>query len=397
MKSPGNSTLKKLCLPLACIALVILFLPIGILRAESSADSASKKDQIEKIETDLSREKEKFLTFGRKEQSLLGQLSDLEKIISEQRELVVKLKKKIGQSKKALGQSQAKLKGIEGELREVESRLARRLVSFYKYAKRGYLQLLSSSAGLDQLRRRIKYLKVILEEDQLLFRQMAEIQMNHKKGIAGIKAQLTAIDSLENSERARLQTIKNEMDKKVLLLMKIHKEKEFYETAVKELELAAKDLREKLLDMEKRPQKKEAVVAALPTDFAEYKGKLPLPFRGKIQKGKGPIGSAQVNSFKGIFIKGPAGGEVRAVFRGRVDYSGWLKGYGQIIVVNHGLRYFTVSAHLLERFKSEGQAVEKGEVIGLIGETGVMGGPNLYFEIRKGGTHLDPFEWLKDH
>ncbi|MFH1488803.1 MAG: peptidoglycan DD-metalloendopeptidase family protein [Pseudomonadota bacterium] len=389
--------MKKLCLPPACTALVILSLLPGILRAESSADPTSKKDQIEKIETDLTREKEKFLTFGRKEESLLGQLSDLEKTINEQRELLGKLKEKIGQSKKALRRSQDKLRGIEDELKEVESRLARRLVSFYKYAKRGYLQLLGSSAGLNQLRRRIKYLTVVLEEDQHLFRQMADIQMNYKKEIGGIRAQLTAIDSLENSERARLQTIKNEMDKKVLLLMKIHKEKEFYETAVKELELAAKDLREKLLDLERIPQKKEAVAVALPKDFAEYKGKLTLPFRGKVQKGRGPLGSSQLNSFKGIYIKGPAGGEVRAVFRGRVDYSGWLKGYGQIIVINHGLRYFTVSAHLLERFKSEGQAVEKGEVIGLIGETGVMGGPNLYFEIRKGGEHLDPFEWLKVH
>jgi septal ring factor EnvC (AmiA/AmiB activator) len=104
-----------------------------------------------------------------------------------------------------------------------------------------------------------------------------------------------------------------------------------------------------------------------------------------------------VDTHKGIYIEGPSGAEVRSIFPGRVDFSGWLKGYGQVVLINHGSRFFTVSGHLAERFKSEGDMVQAGAVIGLLGETGSLAGPRLYFEIRKEGISLDPLKWLKVH
>ena len=101
------------------------------------------------------------------------------------------------------------------------------------------------------------------------------------------------------------------------------------------------------------------------------------------------------DTHKGIFIKGPIGAEVKAIFPGRVDFSGWLKGYGQIIVINHGSRFFTLSAQLSERDKEKGDMVKKGDVIGLLGQTGSSLGPSLYFEIRRRGENLNPFDWLK--
>ena len=371
--------------------------PLKIALAVSLSDSQTRKNEIEKIETDLSREKEKYLKFGRKEEGLLGQLSDLEKKIVDQKGLLGKLKEKIGQNKKALGLGQDKQEKLKQDLMAVESRLARRIVAFYKYAKRGYLQLLGSSNGLEQLRKRRKYLKVVQEEDQRLFQEMAGLQLQYNREISRMKEHLAAIAGMEKAERVRLQSIKKDMDQKVLLLMKIHSEKEFYETAVKELEFAAKNLKKTLLGLEKVEKKKEALPTASFSGFKAFKGKLPLPFKGRVARSKGPLGSGHVQNHKGIYIMGPAGGEVKAVFPGRVDFSGWLKGYGQIIVINHGSRFFTVSAHLLERVKSEGEMVEKGEIIGLLGQTGSMRGPRLYFLIRKGGTQLDPFKWLKVH
>ena len=109
------------------------------------------------------------------------------------------------------------------------------------------------------------------------------------------------------------------------------------------------------------------------------------------------MGKGGVKTHKGFYIEGPPGAKVKSIFPGRVDYSGWLKGYGQIIVINHGSRFFTVFAHLEQRLTSEGEMVGKGEVIGLLGQTGSMEGPRLYFEMRKGGRQLDPLKWLKVH
>ncbi len=374
-----------------CHALTILLFLLIFSPAVSASDSESKKSQIKKIETDLSRERKQLLRFGKKEKELLGQLSNLEKEIAEKKRFLKAFKKKIGLGKKELKIGQKRLREFEHSLNEVEGRLSKRLVAFYKYAKKGYMQILATSGDLEQLRKRMKYLKVIMSEDQKLFRQMARMQQKHSREVSLIEEKIAVIEGMEKEERSRLLSIKKDLDKKVMLLMRIHKEKEFYETAVKELQIAAKNLKMTLLNLDKKQEKKKR----LPSGFAASKGKLPLPVRGKVIKNYTLPEVGSQNIPKGLYIEGPSDAEVKAVFPGRVDFSGWLKGYGQIIVINHGSRFFTVSAQLSERDKEKGEMVKKGERIGLLGQTESSAGSRLYFEIRRGGVNLDPFKWLK--
>ncbi len=356
-----------------------------------ASEKETKKKQIKKIETDLSREKEKFLKFGIKEKNLLGQLSILEKRIEEKKGLLESLKRKISLSKRDLTNQQEKLNQSELALRTIEDRLNKRLVAFYKYAKRGYVQLLATSTGLVDFRKRIKYLKVIMDEDLRLFKQMVAIQLSNKKEMVRISEKIAAIDQMEQAERERLGSIQTDLDTKVIFLMKIHQEKEFYATVVEELQLAAKDLKKTLLNLDKKSERSKK----LPTDFAKFRGKLPMPVDGRVLKGTTAMGTGLKDTHKGIYIGGPIGAEVKAIFPGRVDFSGWLKGYGQIIVINHGSRFFTLSAHLSHRDKEKGEMVKKGDVIGLLGQTESLEGPRLYFEIRRKGDTLDPSSWLK--
>jgi septal ring factor EnvC (AmiA/AmiB activator) len=129
--------------------------------------------------------------------------------------------------------------------------------------------------------------------------------------------------------------------------------------------------------------------------FAEMKGKLPLPIKGKILRDIKQFGSNPFMHRKGIYIKGSPGEEIRSVFPGRIDYSGWFKGYGQLMIINHGSHYFTILAHLEERAKEKGEMVSGGEAVGLVGDLGWHVGPGIYFEMRRGGDYLDPERWLK--
>ena len=360
------------------------------------ANPENEKRPANTIEKELSREKELFHKFGAKEKSLLGQLSDLEKGIAGQRSFLSDLRSKVTRTKRELGEKQEILLELKQALEEAEERLARRLVAFYKYAKRGYVQILATSRGLHDLRRRIKYLKGIMRGDQELLDKMVHILQRHEQEMVQTKEKLETVDRLESAENERLASLQSDLDKKVLLLMKVHKEKEFYETAVKELELAAQNLGDTLINLDKRPDRKNEN-QQLPAGFEDTVGQLALPFPGKIISGYKPLNAKGLKIHKGIYIEGPPGGEVKSIYPGRVDYSGWLKGYGQIIVINHGSRYFTVSAHLSHRNKDEGEMVRKGEIIGLLGDSESLAGPRLYFEIRNGGTNLDPMKWLKVH
>jgi septal ring factor EnvC (AmiA/AmiB activator) len=359
--------------------------------AASTSESDREERQIKQIETDLSREKEQFLKLGIREKDILGQLTEIEKKIAEKRKLLEDIKEKLRLNQKNLKGQQKKLGHLEQSSEAVRERLGKRLNAFYKYAKRGYVHILTTSQDVEQLRRRMKYLQVIMDGDQKLLQQLAEVEQEINQEIALIEERVAIIDGMKKAQSARLLSIKEEQDKKVFLLMKVHNEKEFYETLVKELQHASQNLKVTLLDLDRKQEKK----TLLPSGFANSKGRLPLPFHGKIIKSHDRWGVDIVKTHKGIFIQGPLGSEVRAVFPGRVDFSGWLKGYGQTIVINHGSRFFTVSAHLSERYKEEGDTVETGTVIGLLGHTGPFEKPRLYFEIRRAGTPLNPLKWVK--
>jgi septal ring factor EnvC (AmiA/AmiB activator) len=88
------------------------------------------------------------------------------------------------------------------------------------------------------------------------------------------------------------------------------------------------------------------------------------------------------------------GAEVRAVLPGKVLYADWFKGFGNIVIIDHGDQTITVSGYCSELLKRPGEGVLQGEAIALIGSAGSLKGPCLYFEIRRHGKPQDPMEWL---
>jgi septal ring factor EnvC (AmiA/AmiB activator) len=96
----------------------------------------------------------------------------------------------------------------------------------------------------------------------------------------------------------------------------------------------------------------------------------------------------------GIEIKAPMETEVRAILPGKVLYADWFKGFGNMVIIDHGDHTFTVSAYCSHLLKKEGDAVSQGEAIARVGSAGSLKGPCLYFEIRHRGKPQDPMDWI---
>ena len=377
---------------LSLAAWLLLFPPFfgfSLSYSRVPTDPAEKKQQIEKIEKDLNREREELLKFDEKEEKLLEELSQREKEIEEKRRNLKALEEEVAAIKKDLRENQVKVNQLEKSLKELEDRLGKRLDAFYRYAKRGYIWLLATADGLDTLRKRFKYLRELLAVDFALLQETANLQSQYREEISAVKRRLLDLDRLEKTGSAQVVAVKEDIDKKVVLLVKTHKEKGLLETGVKELELASQKLKDTLIQIEKRDKE----WTEIPSDFASARGKLPMPVEGRILRG----GDSSQGGPKGITIEGRPGAEVKAVYAGRIDFSGNLKGYGEIVVINHGSRYFTVSAQLAQRKREEGETVMAGEVIGSLAKAPSARDAKLYFEIRKGGGSLDPLRWLKVH
>jgi murein DD-endopeptidase MepM/ murein hydrolase activator NlpD len=97
----------------------------------------------------------------------------------------------------------------------------------------------------------------------------------------------------------------------------------------------------------------------------------------------------------GIDIEAVEGSNIAAVFPGHVVYTGWFRGYGNLIIVDHGGEYYTVYAHAADIRVTEGDEVKQGQIIGTVGDTGSLQGPRLYFEVRHEGKPQDPAQWLR--
>ncbi|WP_089397867.1 murein hydrolase activator EnvC family protein [Noviherbaspirillum humi] len=133
--------------------------------------------------------------------------------------------------------------------------------------------------------------------------------------------------------------------------------------------------------------------AGLERAFAALRGQLRLPVKGDLtarfgsRRGDGP-------NWKGLFIRAPEGAEIKAVAAGRVVFAEWLRGFGNLIIIDHGSQYMTIYGNNQAVLKRAGDAVKGGDVIASAGNSGGSEFSGLYFEMRHQGRAFDPLDWV---
>jgi len=176
--------------------------------------------------------------------------------------------------------------------------------------------------------------------------------------------------------------------KKKKLLKQYQKEKAQHEKELKKLKEEALSLERLIKRLEKARQD-----STFPAGyFRKHKGKLLRPVEGTLVKAR--YGNSDI--YKGIIIKASRGREVLSVANGQVIYGDWFRGFGNIIIIDHGSGYSTLYAHLDGILVKSGEKITEGQVIAQVGDTGSLTSqPRLYFEIRHYGESLNPLEWLE--
>jgi septal ring factor EnvC (AmiA/AmiB activator) len=128
--------------------------------------------------------------------------------------------------------------------------------------------------------------------------------------------------------------------------------------------------------------------------FSQLKGQLPWPIHGKVTARYGSAKNLGKLTWQGIMINAPSGDEVKATADGIVVFSGWLRGFGLLIIVDHGDKYMSLYGNNESLLKEVGETVSSGELIALSGDKGIRQHAGLYFEIRHKGSPTNPMTWL---
>ncbi len=267
-------------------------------------------------------------------------------------------------------------------------RLSPRLRTLYRLMRRRPLEVLLSAEDFAALVWRARALEASMSGDLELLRtvqRVARLQRQAKRELERLQASLAARMAFLR-EQERLARMQQEGLEEVVGALA--GEAELARRAVRELEQADAELTRMVRDLKELPAT---------SGFGALRGKLAWPVQGVVEVGFGKVVNPRFNTVtfqKGLDIRAAAGTPVRAVAEGTVAYAGSLRGYGNLLILDHGDGYHSLMAHLSAILPELGAMVLPGEVLGEVGDTGSLKGAYLYFEVRKGGQAVDPALWL---
>ena len=376
------------------IALAVLLLVPAALQLHA----AGVEKDLEGIKKKIAKEKQGISRAQREEGSLLQSLQKIDGELERKTNELKEANSKIKSIAAELQEKRAKALLIEQSIEKRRSLFKERVVALYRWHRSGSpFMILSGDASLGMLMQRKRYLEAALAFDNELVTQLSEaaqVQQELNEELAQKKGEL-------DSERKKLsgarESIRREGDKKKVLLASVQQEKETRTRALKELELAALRLQRMIDELSRRTVSKPPAIPPGIGLGALY-GKLDWPVKGELLNG---FGKTRHREFadevfrNGIDIGAAAGQEIKAVEKGTVAFADRFAGYGRMIIIDHGERYYTVYAHLSEMRKKNGESVKRGETVGLAGDSDSLAGAKLYFELRKDGRSVDPLPWFK--
>jgi len=360
---------------------------------------AESKKELGGLKKKLQEEKQRVKVIGKKESSVLSQLNKLDRTLSLKEKELKTLDKKLGILGRKVQKANEDLLLITQSIASQETFLSSRLLALYKFGDAGIPQVLFTSHSYGDLLNSRRHLASIIRQDRQLIEDYRKRQVLVGNYREQLKEDEQELQGLKNQTEQKRAEIKEDRSKKTRLLNSVRDEKRIHVAAIRELEAASAQLQALINRLEKEIRAKAKVEILPPAGkgLGAFRGKLPFPVEGRILSTFGKNENPKFNTFtvqKGIEIEALPGAEIRAVYDGRVLYSDWFKGYGKILIIDHGEGYYTLSGHASSLLKKVGEDVQTGEVVALVGDTGSLKGPCLYFEIRQRGKPLNPLEWF---
>ncbi len=301
--------------------------------------------------------------------------------------------------------------------------LAQQMQALYTSGKQSHLRLLLKQDDPSDISRTIKYYEYMnthrIKRIKTIKKRLDKVKQVEEK-INQDSLKLQQLQSKQSKKKQALKLAVKEKDRALRKQRKIVYSQEQQLARLKKEDARLKGVIQSLINKQKKeekkrkqeketskePNKKDKVKKAktkskrverhyVPNrSFSALKGKLSWPVNGRIKHKFGSARNSKIK-WKGVIISASGGTNVHTVARGKVEFSGRLKGYGYVIIIRHDKNYRSLYAYNRSIFKKAGDIVKTGEVIAAVGNSGRLEKPGLYFEISKGTTRYNPAKWCR--
>jgi septal ring factor EnvC (AmiA/AmiB activator) len=368
-------------------------------RSDPLSEKIKKERQVlEKLQGEIKEKKQRSEEAQRKEASVLQALDEADHRIKLRREDLTRVNEKLREKDREIAETNISLQRLRERIAQREGSIRGRLRVMYKEGPNGQLKLLVASSDYNDLQVRVAALRWLSRREF----QLVEGYRDDRARLESTETRLLQVRGELQGYRqeiaAKLAAVKEERTKKDRLLARVRSEKVMYVKAVDELEKSAQRIEGLLRDFEAR-RKTTPATRMLPSGegLARFKGRLGWPTEGDVVAFFGRQKHPKFDTYvqrKGIEIRANQGTVIWSVADGVVAFADWMRGYGLLMIVDHGEGFFSLYAHASKLLVNVGEPVRSHQPIGEIGDTGLTGESTLYFELRQRGEAVDPLAWL---
>ena len=373
-------------------AVFFIGLFIGILVQYAEADVRAKGKELIKVQSQINHVDKKLHEIAKDKRSLRSQLKVLEKKYGQNAARLAKIKK-----------------NIRGKNKKIKS-LRRGIIKQQKKAKKQN-KALEGQVKAAYVMGRQQQLKLILnQEDPVLFgRMMAYYDVLNKsrlKKITEINQTLNNLKRLQLAKSTEIALLKDDWEQEEIERQVLAQTQQRRKKVLAQLKKSFSSNKQRLKQLKLSEKKLKSLVLSLQTamddfpfnarskePFYKLKGKLSWPIKGRLVKRFGSKRSE--GRWDGVLIDAKEGTEIHTVSRGRVVYADWLRGYGLLVIIEHGKGYMSLYAFNQSLYREVGDWVEAGDVVATVGKSGGRKQVGLYFSIRRKGKPVNPVKWCR--
>ncbi|MCP4874234.1 MAG: peptidoglycan DD-metalloendopeptidase family protein [Gammaproteobacteria bacterium] len=376
------------------LLLGLLLVCLAVAPGSMAAEKASKEQQLKALLQKIGKLKQAIDVKEDSKSGYIKQLKSIEGKVGKVSEKIRAINKQIGSKKSELAKlGKTRLKH-QRQLSQEHEYLGEQVYTAFTLGQQEKIKLLFSQQDPQLLQRNLVYYEYFSNARVDLING---VKRNIDKIIATeemIRQARLELEQSQQSLKAEKKQLNKDLSKRKTIVGSLDKQLKEQGGSLSRLEDEAKQLQNLINSIQEFfADSPESEISQ--QTFTELKGKLAWPLKGKLKKLFGRTKPLSDLRWQGVMIEAPSGQHVMAVSHGRIAFADWLRGLGNLIIIDHGNSYLSLYGHNESLFKTAGDWVDAGDIIGSVGNSGGQNKSALYFEIRKRGKPQNPTRWCK--
>ncbi|MBC8212725.1 MAG: peptidoglycan DD-metalloendopeptidase family protein [Gammaproteobacteria bacterium] len=357
-------------------------------------DKARKEQELTQLTTKIEKLRKTIEVKESSKSSYTRQLRRIEKQIGDVSRQIRISDQAVKTKRKMLETLESNKTSIQKDIALHNQQLSQQLHAAYTLGQQERIKLFFSQQDPSNLQRNLTYYEYFsnfrLQQITASKQNFERLIQNQNKTIAA-KSELEKVRSQQQQQKDNLRSDQSQRQK---ILAQLESQLKQQGTHLSQLEDDAKELKS-LIESLSAILAENNDAPRSTEKFITLQGKLSWPVKGDVKKLFGLTKPPSNLLWQGVVIHATQGNNVRAVSHGRIAFADWLRGMGNLIIIDHGNGYLSLYGHNESLFKAAGEWVEAGDIIGSIGNSGGQSEPGLYFEIRAKGKPQNPANWCK--